>query len=299
MNDMNDVPSHYTLPFCLQMNILSFSPRLPTLPPLFWKYMRSHYDRRMCSYCGRYLSMERKKFICLCHRRCGHRGKRKFWAFQFEDDLMNRNRCWKTHATPGILYKHHTINFADYVCNMLEYPDIIDDGNRSMRLGEEWYYVTSSQPMFLISFMHFCRLPWHRYKSSLMIENISIVLEELERRSLLYNYFHPNWLFHRVVNTNTLLRNFADTFHSQIEDKRGYYWYNTISSFQNDENDENDDEYYPGVRIFNAPFSRTPLSQNTGVISLNDFISMEYLNFHRPFIRDFVSSAHFFFHGKL
>jgi hypothetical protein len=279
---------HRILPFCLQMNILSYSSRLPNLPSLFWEYMRSHYDRRVCRFCGRFLPMENATFMCLCHRRCGHRGKKKFKAFEFDDDLMNRSRCWKTRSCPGIIYRKPTIPYVHYVYDLYDYPDVVTSENQIVFSEDDWYFLTSCQPMVIISFLYFCRLPWHTYKSFSILKNIKHFLLQLETRSKTTNNFHPNWLFHRVINTNTLLRSFADTFHSQETNKRGIFY-------------SMDDCYYPGVRLFYTLEKNKSLTQNTGIISLRDFMKYEYSINRLTYpinISSMNQQSHYFFHGK-
>lgn len=279
----------YILPFCLQMNILSYSSPLPILPPLFWEYMRTHYDRRMCRFCGRFLPIENKIFICLCHRRRGSRGKKIFKAFEFDDDLMNRSRCWKTRSCPGIIYYKPTVQYVDYMCDLFDYPDLEGNRNRTVFGEDDWYFITSPQPMILISFLFFCRLPWHTYNSPAILNNIRDFLLKLENRSKTFIYFHPNWLFCRILNTNTHLRSFVDTFHSQQREPRGLFY----SQWN----------YFPGVRLLDTPLlGKKPITQNTGIISLKDFMRYEYitnrLTYNHITLNSINQQSHHFFHGK-
>ena len=300
--------STQTLPFSLQMKVFQFRPNLPFLPPLFWKYIRNHYDRRNCKQCGRFLPMSRKRFYCLCQRFQGKKGNCRYTvAFTFDDELSHRNRHWKTRVSPGILFSKPSISFRNYIDKIYDYLERVHRHSEVIPPG--WYYITSCQPYLIVSFLKFCHLPWDRYaKSPYLLNYVTAILERQQHQSSLNPDYHPEWLFERVVNTNTHLRGYMDMFHKSPQNRKYFY------------------DHYPGIETIQVfqrfhGFHGNNRTQNKGVISLKCFL--QYYNYYNcyncyncynyygwfdlygvhwnstsPFSRTIRKNVHYFFHGK-
>jgi hypothetical protein len=253
-----------TLPFCLQMEVFRFRPNLPFLPALFWKCIRNHYDRRNCKQCGRFLPMGRKRFYCLCQRFQGKKGNCRYRiAYTFDDELTHRNRHWKTRLSPGILFSKPSVPFRNYIDKIYDYLERIHRHPKVIPPG--WYYITSCQPYLIVSFLKFCHLPWDRYaKSPYLLKYVTAILEQQQHHSSLNPDYHPEWLFERVVNTNTHLRGYMDMFHPSPRNRK--YFYDFYDNYDNYDYYDN----YPGIetiQVFHGFHGNKNRTQNKGVIS--------------------------------
>lgn len=275
------------LPFPLQRKILEYHPNLPKMPTLFWKHLRTHYDRRMCRHCGRCLPMGRKRYYCLCQRWGGKKGPRRYQAFTFEDELSNRYRCWKTRLIPGLIFSRPSEYFLDYIKKTHDYVsrDLEEDGLSASVYPLDWYYVTSCQPHLLISFSNFCALPWHRYEKSVSLMNtVSDLLDQFHHRSSQISEYHPHWLFEKIINTNTHLRTLSDTFSIPGSDQNGHPFFS-----------------YPSVESMGFSSKNSVRTMNKGVMSLTYFINNEWplLALRRfEFGTNYKKGAHYLFHAS-
>ena len=279
--------SSTTLPFSLQMQVFRFRPNLTFLPPLFWKCIRNHYDRRNCKQCGRFLPMGRKQFYCLCQRFQGKKGNCRYRiAFTFDDELSHRNRHWKTRVSPGILFPKPSLSFRKYIDKIYDYLATVHRHPKVIPPG--WYYITSCQPYLIVSFLKFCHLPWDRYaKSPYLLRYVTAILERQQHHSSLNPDYHPQWLFERVVNTNTHLRGYMDMFHNSPGNRNYFH------------------DHYPGIEMIQVFHQNR--TQHKGVISLKCFLQYYYYgwfdlqgiyNSSSPFSKTTRKNVHYFFHGK-
>lgn len=165
------------LTFPLQMHIASFIPNLPRQTTLLLRVLRAHLEMRYCESCGRVLPispMRRRTFYCLCQRR--------YYRQKYHSPL----RRYVVYKRPFFIFSSHEVSFS-FLHTILS------------RYKGQMYYIACNQPGFCYSL-----------KPLLDTYSLHLIVDYVVRRqnmAWMLRYYLP-----RVVNTNTCLRSYTDSF---------------------------------------------------------------------------------------